>query len=129
MGMIKGQIAENPDAYVEALTGWQRRFVDMVRAAIHAGGDFSETIKWTNLLFVSNGPCIVVRAEEHRVIIAFFRGKRLAHLDPRIKPSGKFELANFIVKSDPGMCSTVFTHWASMAAAFNAELGSPTAGH
>jgi hypothetical protein len=129
MGMIKGTAAESPDAYIEALTGWQRNYVEMLRTAFHAGAEFSETIKWTNLLFESNGPCIVVRAEEYRVIIAFFRGKRLAHLDPRIKPSGKFELANFIVKSDPGMGSTVFTHWASTAAAFNAELGSPTARH
>lgn len=129
MGMIKGTAAENPDAYVEALSGWQRNYVEMLRAAFHAGGDFSETIKWTNLLFVSNGPCIVVRAEETRVIIAFFRGKRLVHLDPRIKPSGKFELANFIVKADPGLDPAVVTQWAREAAALNAELGSPTARH
>ena len=129
MGMIKSTAAESPDAYIEALTGWQRNYVEMLRTAFHAGAEFYETIKWTNLLFVSNGPCIVVRAEEHRIIITFFRGKRLAHLDPRIKPSGKFELANFIVKSDPGMDSAVFTHWASTAATFNAELGSPTARH
>jgi len=127
--MIKGQVAESPDAYVVALTGWQRVYVEMLRAAFHAGGDFSETIKWTNLLFVSNGPCMVVRAEETRVIIAFFRGKRLMHLDPRIKPSGKFELATFIVKSDPCMEPSLFTLWAKTAAALNAELGSPMARH
>lgn len=127
MAMMKGTVAESPDAYIGALSGWQRRYVEMLHAAFHIGGDFSETIKWTNLLFVSNGPCIVVRAEEHRVIVAFFRGKRLLHLDPRIKPSGKYELANFIVTSDPGMDPALFTEWARAAAAANAEYGSPTA--
>jgi hypothetical protein len=129
MAMIKGQIAENPDAYVDALTGWQRGFVETLRAAIHAGGEFSETIKWTNLLFVSNGPCMVVRAEEHRVIIAFFRGKRLVHLDPRIKPSGKFELANIVFTRDPEIAPAVFSEWAAAAASLNAEHGDPTRKH
>jgi hypothetical protein len=71
--MGKSPAAASPDAYVQALTGWHRHCVEMLRAAINAGGDFSETIKWTNLLFVLNGPCIVIRAEEERVLLAFFR--------------------------------------------------------
>ena len=127
MAMMKGEVAANPDAYVEALSGWQRPLVEMLRAAIHAGGTFIETIKWTNLLFSSNGPCLVIRAEEHRVILAMFRGKRLLHLDPRIKASGKFELANLIMGEESEVDPALIAQLGEAAAALNAELGDPTA--
>lgn len=126
MPMMKGEVAANPDAYVEVLSGWQRDYVEMLRAAIHASGAFEEGIKWTNLLFSSDGPCLVIRAEEHRVILALFRGKRLAHLDARIKPSGKFELANLIVTEPDGVEPALVTKLAREAAKLNAELGDPT---
>lgn len=129
MAMMKGEAAANPGAYVEALSGWQRDYVEMLRAAIHKGGEFQEGIKWTNLLFSSNGPCLVVRAEEHRVILAMFRGKRLVHFDPRIKPSGKFELANLIVTGPDTVDPALVTQLASEAAKLNAELGDPTKKH
>lgn len=126
---MMGTVAASPDDYVEALSGWQRDYVEMLRAAIHAGGDFAESIKWTNLLFSSNGPCLVVRAEEKRVILALFRGKRLRHLDPRIKASGKFELANMIVTGPDEVDTKLVTQLAREAAALNADLGDPTARH
>lgn len=129
MAMMKGEVAANPDAYIDALSGWQRAYVEMLRAAIHAGGAFDEGIKWTNMLFSSNGPALVVRAEEHRVILAMFRGKRLRHLDPRIKASGKFELANLIVTDGDSVEAALVTQIATEAAKLNAELGDPTKKH
>lgn len=129
MAMMKAQVAANPDAYIKALSGWQRGYVEMLRMAIHAGGAFEEDIKWTNLLFSHNGPCLVVRAEEHRVILAMFRGKRLRHLDPRIKASGKFELANLTVTDGDSVDPERVTCIASEAAKLNAELGNPTTRH
>ena len=75
MAMMKGAAAANPDAYVEALSGWQRPLVEMLRTAINADGCFSESIKWTNLLFSLNGPCIVLRAEEKGFYSHFFVAK------------------------------------------------------
>lgn len=129
MAMIKGVAAANPDAYVDALSGWQRERVDMLRAAVMAGGDFQEIIKWTNLVFTLNGPCIVLRAEEKRVLLAFFRGKRLVHFDSRIKPSGKFELANLVMTEDTDVDAALITRLATTAAALNLEYGDPTARH
>lgn len=129
MAMTKGAAAANPDAYVEALSGWQRPLVEMLRAVINADGCFSESIKWTNLLFSLNGPCIVLRAEENRVLLAFFRGKRLAHLDPRIKPSGKFELANLVMTEGTDIEPALVADLALAAAALNIEFGDPTARH
>lgn len=129
MAMMKGVAAANPDAYVEKLSGWQRERVEMLRAAVNAGGDFEETIKWTNLVFLLNGPCIVIRAEERRVILAMFRGKRLTQLDPRIKPSGKFELANLVITEEAKIDPAMIVEMAGAAAALNLEYGNPTARH
>lgn len=127
MAMMKGVAAANPDAYVEALSGWQRASVEMLRDAINAGGDFQEAIKWTNLVFILNGPCIVIRAEEERVLLALFRGKRLRQFDPRIKPSGKFELANLVIVEETEVDSAMISQLAAAAAALNLEYGDPTA--
>ncbi len=127
MAMMKGVAAANPDSYVEALSGWQRARVEMLRDAINAGGDFQEAIKWTNLVFILNGPCIVIRAEEERVLLALFRGKRLRQFDPRIKPSGKFELANLVIVEETEVDSAMISQLAAAAAALNLEYGDPTA--
>src|SRR5688572_8675282 len=99
MGMA-GTAAANPDAFVEALGGWQRDRARLLRAAINAGGAFNEIIKWHNLVFVSNGPCLLIHVEEARMLLGFWRGKRLTHLDSRIKPSGKYELGNVTMTED-----------------------------
>lgn len=127
MAMMKGEAAASPDAYVEALTGWQRDRVTMLRAAINRAADFAETIKWTNLVFLAQGPCIAIRAEEHRVILAFFRGKRLTHLDPRLNPSGKFELANLILTEATVLTPDGVELLVTAAHRLNARLGDPTA--
>jgi hypothetical protein len=124
--MANGPVAANPYAYVEALSGWQRERVEMLRTAIHAAGAFDESIKWTNLLFSANGQCLVIRAEENRVLLAMFRGKRLTHLDPRIKPGGKYELANLVMTAETEVDPALVTRIAAEAAGLNAELGDPT---
>ena len=126
MAMMKGKAAASPDAYVEALSGWQRPLVEMLRAAILDGASFEQIIKWHNLVFVSNGLCILIRAEEHRVLLGFWRGKRLTHLDPRIKPGGKYELANLVMTEETLIDPALVTQLATEAARLNAELGDPT---
>src|SRR3546814_18510897 len=88
---MMGPAAANPDAYIAALSGWQLERCSMLRAAVMRAAPFEETIKWTNLVFMANGPCILIRSEEHRVLLGFWRGKRLRALDPRIKASGHYE--------------------------------------
>ncbi|HMI40332.1 MAG TPA: DUF1801 domain-containing protein [Sphingomicrobium sp.] len=126
---MKGPPAASPDAYVEALSGWQRDRVTMLRAAINAGAPFDEIIKWHNLIFVSNGLCILIHTEESRILLGFWRGKRLATLDARIKPSGKYELGNITLVEDRTIDPADVTRLATAAAMLNAELGNPTARH
>jgi len=124
---MKGPPAASPDAYIEALSGWQRDRVTMLRAAINAGAPFDEIIKWHNLVFVSNGMCILIHTEETRILLGFWRGKRLTHLDSRIKPSGKYELGNITLSEDTLIDPATVTDLATAAAALSAEYGDPTA--
>lgn len=118
--------AADPDAWVDSLGGWQRARVERLRAAIHSGGRFEEGIKWGNLVFSSGGLAILIRAEEHRVLLGFWRGKRLTAIEPRLKPSGKYELANFVIAEPTEVDPAVVTELAAAAAALNRELGDPT---
>ena len=54
----------------------------MLRAAINAGAPFDEIIKWHNLVFVSNGLCILIHTEDTRILLGFWRGKRLTQPRP-----------------------------------------------
>ena len=124
---MMGPAAESPDAYITALSGWQRERAAMMRAAIMAAARFDETIKWTNLVFMANGPCILIRAEEHRVLLGFWRGKRLRAVDPRIKASGKYELGNLVMTEATGVTAEEVSRLAAEAFRLNIELGNPAA--
>jgi hypothetical protein len=124
---MKMKAAASPDAFVDELSGWRRALVQMLRRAVNAGAGFDELIKWGNLVFAHNGLSILIHVEDHRVVLGFFRGKRLTALEPRIRPSGKYELGNIVFFEgdaiDPGQAERL----AREAARLNDELGDPTA--
>ena len=124
---MMGPAADSPDAYIAALSGWQLERCRMMRAAIMAAAPFEETIKWTNLVFMANGPCILIRAEAHRVLLGFWRGKRLRDLEPRIKASGKYELGNLVLTEASEVGGGQVSKLAAEAFRLNAELGNPAA--
>lgn len=124
---MMGPAAESPDAYITALSGWQRERAAMMRAVIMAAAPFEETIKWTNLVFMANGPCVLIRAEEHRVLLGFWRGKRLRDVDPRIKASGKYELGNLVMTEAMEITPDQVARLAGEAFRLNATLGNPAA--
>ena len=118
--------AASPDAFVEELSGWKRGLVAMLRVAVNAGAAFDEIIKWGNLVFVHRGLCILIHAEDHRVVFGFFRGKRLTALEPRIKPSGKYELGNIVLFEGDAIAPAQVSALAGEAARLNDQLGDPT---
>ena len=119
--------AANPDAFVEELFGWKRELVAMLRAAVNAGAKFDEIIKWGNLVFVHQGLAVLIHVEDHRVVLGFFRGQRLTGLEPRIKPSGKYELGNIVFFEGDTIEPEQVERLAREAADQNDELGDPTA--
>ncbi len=85
--------ASSPDAYVEALDGWRRKIVETLRSSVRAASTLEEVVKWGHLVFLANGPVLLIRAEESRVLFGFWRGQRLRAIEPRLKPGGKYEMA------------------------------------
>jgi hypothetical protein len=77
-------------------------------------------------MFASNGLCVLIHVDDTRVILGFFRGKRLRALDPAIKASGKYELGNITFREGDPVDPVRIAGLAAAAAALNADLGDPT---
>lgn len=123
---MTGPAAESADAYIAALSGWQFERCTMLRAAVMRAAAFDETIKWTNLVFMANGPCILIRAEAHRVLLGFWRGKRLRGIEPRIRASGKYELGNLVMTEATEVDPAVVERLAAEAYRLNFDIGNPS---
>ena len=127
MGMMKKTVAAaDPDAYVEALTGWRRTLVEDLRAAVTGAATLGEVIKWRNLVYMSNGPVLVIRAEEERVLLSLFRGQRLRAIEPRLKPGGKYEMATLELREGMTIAPAVVRKLTREAVALNKRDGAPT---
>jgi len=124
--MKKSIPAASPDAYVDALSGWQRVTVQGLRAAVAASANLDEVIKWGHLVYLSNGPLLLIRAEEHRVLFGFWRGKRLREIEGRLKPGGKYEMATVELRENDEVSAGVVRRLVKAAVGFNETLGNPT---
>ena len=122
----KSPPAESPDAYVEALAGWRRVVVETLRAATLAAGKLEERIKWGHLVYLSNGPVLLIRAEEARVLFGFWRGQRLQDMDDRLKPGGKYEMATISLVQGDSMSAAQAKRLVKAAIGLNRKLGDPT---
>lgn len=125
--MNKAPPAASPDAYVEALAGWRRALVGRLRASVLAAGKLDERIKWGHLVYFFNGPVLLIRAEEKRVLFGFWRGKRLADLDERLKPGGKYEMATIALVQGDTISAAQAKRLTKAAVELNRKLGDPTA--
>jgi hypothetical protein len=124
--MKKSIPAASPDAYVDGLFGWQSTTVRGLRAAVVARANLVEVIKWGHLVYFSNGPLLLIRAEEHRVLFGFWRGKRLREIEGRLKPSGKYEMATVELRENEQVDAGVVRRLVKAAVRFNETLGNPT---
>ncbi|MGM9481751.1 DUF1801 domain-containing protein [Roseateles sp. NT4] len=118
--------ATDPDGYVAALGGWQQSRVVALRAAVlEAAPGLDERLKWGHLVYFSNGPVLLIRAEPTRVLFGFWRGKRLLDLEPRLRGGGKFELRTLELREDTPLERAVALALVKAGVALNAELGDP----
>jgi hypothetical protein len=122
----KAVAAASPEAYVAALAGWRRECVEALRAAVLASAPLEERIKWGHLVYLSNGPVLLIRAEESRVLLGFWRGARLRTAEPRLKPGGAYEMATLELREGMAVSPETVRALAREAAALNRELGDPT---
>ncbi len=124
--MKKSPPAESPDPYVAHLTGWHKTLVADLRRAVLAAGELEERIKWGHLVYHCNGPVLLIRAEETRVLFGFWRGKRLQAIDERLKPGGKYELANMVLLEGDTISPSRVKSLVKAAIELNHRLGDPT---
>jgi len=124
--MQKSKPAANPDAYVDALRGWQRDIVGALRASVRSAAKLDEVVKWGHLVYLSNGPVLLIRAEQQRVLFGFWRGRKLCDIEPRLRPGGKYEMATLELREGDTIAGAVARRLAKQAAALNRTLGDPT---
>lgn len=125
--MRKAPPAADPDAYVAALSGWQGPVVSALRAAVRDAAPFDERVKWGHLVYFANGPALLIRAEEARVILGFWRGKRLTGLERRLETGGKYEMGRIVLREGESLAPETVAALAREAHRLNHEVGDPTA--
>jgi hypothetical protein len=123
--MRKATPAANPDAYVAALDGWHRTCVETLRTTVRASADLEEVVKWGHLVYVANGPVLLIRAEDSRILLGFWRGQRLGAIEPRLKPGGKYEMATLELRKGMTVASATVRRLTREAVALNDRLGDP----
>ncbi|MDI6624365.1 MAG: DUF1801 domain-containing protein [Brevundimonas sp.] len=124
--MRMGPVAATPDAWVAGLDGWRRERVETLRAAVRAVDGTDEVIKWGHLVYLSNGPVALIRAEGRRVLLGFWRGQRLRDLEPRLKPGGQYEMASLSLVEGDVIDPEIVTALTRAALDLNADLGDST---
>jgi hypothetical protein len=118
--------AADPDAYVDALDGWRRALVEELRATVRGASALQEVVKWGHLVYLANGPVMLIRAEEERVLLGFWRGQRLRDVEPRLKPGGKYEMASLELREGTTVDPETVRRLTRDAVALNEDQGSPT---
>lgn len=124
--MKKTVPATSPDAYVAALDGWKQECVRTLRKEVRGSANLVEVIKWGHLVYVLEGPVLLIRAEEERVLFGFWHGKRLREIEPRLKPGGKYEMATVELREGDTIERAVVRKLVRQAVALNGSLGDPT---
>jgi len=123
MAMKKVAPAANPDAYVAALRGWRRELVELLRDATRKAAKLDEVIKWGHIVYFANGPVLLIRAEDERVLFGFWRGKRLLDIEPRMKGGGKYELRTLDLREGDTIPVARVRKLVRAAVALDAQLG------
>lgn len=126
MAMKKVIPAANPDAYVAALRGWRRTLVDELRDAARSAPALDEVVKWGHLVYLADGPVLLIRAEDERVLFGFWQGQRLTSVEPRLKAGGKYEMATLELREGLSITKTTARRLVREAVALNQSLGDPT---
>jgi hypothetical protein len=124
--MKKSIPAASPDAYVEALDGWRHDVVEALRSGVRAASALDEVIKWGHLVYLGNGPVLLIRAEDERVLFGIWRGQRLLGIEPRLKGGGKYEMATLELREGMTIAPATVRRLTREAVALDKTLGDPT---
>ncbi|CAN5151699.1 hypothetical protein BH11PSE2_BH11PSE2_04920 [soil metagenome] len=123
MKAIPGQTV---DQYIAALSGWEAETVAVLRAAILAGDQVTESVKWTNPMFQALGPVCLVRAQDGVITFGFWRGADLLALDARLKRHGLYDMASIRLREPETVEPDQVRRLVAAAVALNRDKGDPT---
>jgi hypothetical protein len=119
--------ATNAEEYAAVLTGWQGSFVHALRKlVIDTAPELEERLKWGHLVYFGQGPAILIRSDQNRVLFGFWRGKRLVQLEPRLRGNGKYELKSLELRENTSFGQDVARRLVLEAVALDRALGDPT---
>lgn len=123
--MKKSAPSPNPDAYVAGLDGWRRLIVEHLRSIVRDSSTADEALKWGHLVYSADGPVLLIRAEDDRVLFGFWRGRLLRDIEPRLKPSGGYDMATLELHEGESISAAVGRRLVKKAVALNKKLGDP----
>jgi hypothetical protein len=109
-----------------ALDGWRRNVVEVLRSTVRTASVLDEVVKWGHLVYLANGPVLLIRAEENRILFGFWRGQRLRTVEPRLKSGGKYEMATLELGAETIVKPATVKRLTREAVALNKTLGDPT---
>jgi hypothetical protein len=112
-------------ADVAALKGWRRDCVEALRAVVCSASTLEAVVKWGHLVYLSNGPVLLIRAEDQRVLFSFWRGQRLVAIEPRLKKGGKYEMATLELRKGTTIEQTAVRRLTREVVTLNKTLGNP----
>jgi hypothetical protein len=124
--MEKVKPGVTPDAYAASFDAWRGEELRLLRSAALAVDGIEEVIKWGHLVYLSNGPVALIRAESQRVLFGLWRGQRLLETEPRLRPGGQFEMTSISLAEGETLDPTVARALIRAGVALNADLGDPT---
>lgn len=126
--MNKQPIFNSPDAYVRSVAqAWHGPRVQALRALALGTPGLQERLKWGHLVYFCQGPVLLIRAEPARLLFGFWRGRLLRHIEPRLKPGGKYDLATLELRESTPLERGVAVALMREAVALNRGRGDPTA--
>lgn len=119
--------AATPDEYIawQVAGSWQRAYAEALRAAVReAAPGLEERLKWGHLVYFRDGvPVLLIRIEPQRLLFGFWRGQRLRHIEPRLRPGGKYEMATLELREDTPLARETALRLAAEAAALGVTAG------
>ena len=116
------------DDYVAALAADQRAIVNALRALVKSAAPrATESFKWAQPVYESNGPFAYIKAHKAHVTLGFWRGVELAAGSGLLETSGS-KMAHMKIHTAADIPAAVVRRLVRDAVKLNAVKGDPATG-
>lgn len=113
--------ARTPDEYIAChqAGSWQRVYAEALRAVVRESApQLQERLKWGHLVYfnAAGEPVLLIRIEPQRLLFGFWQGQRLRHIEPRLRPGGKYQMATLELREGTALARQTVATLAEEAA-------------